>query len=62
MKIHVDTQLCSGHAQCAAVAPKVYALDELGYCAADGLEVADDQQEAARKGAMACPEQAITVD
>lgn len=61
MKIHLDSGLCSGHALCAAVAPDVYALDDVGYCAADGIEVTDHHQEAARKGAAACPEQAITL-
>ncbi|OJZ76020.1 ferredoxin [Mycobacterium paraffinicum] len=61
MRIHVDTDLCSGHALCAAVAPEVYVLDDVGYCAADGHDVPDDLREAAHKGALACPERAITL-
>jgi ferredoxin len=61
MRIRVDTDLCSGHALCAAMAPEIYVLDDVGYCAADGREVPEDFREAARKGALACPERAITL-
>jgi ferredoxin len=61
MKIEVNRNLCSGHARCNAAAPDVYELDEFGYCAISILEVAADQEDAARDGADACPEHAITV-
>lgn len=61
MRVQVDTERCSGHARCASFAPEVYVLDELGYNVTPLVDVPPDQEDAARKGALACPEQAITV-
>lgn len=61
MKYLVDEALCAGHGQCAAVAPDVYELDGDGFNATVGKAVAvqPSQEDAARSGASACPEQAI---
>lgn len=59
LRIKVNTTLCTGHAMCATRAPEVYQLDDLGYCTADGLEIAQALEAAAYDGARACPEQAI---
>lgn len=61
MRVEVDPNLCMGHAQCNAVAPDVYDLDDDGYCVIHKNEVASELVEQARDGAAACPEQAITV-
>jgi ferredoxin len=61
MKIEVNSALCSGHARCNAAAPDIYELDENGFCAVTVLEVRPDQEAAARDGAGACPERAITI-
>lgn len=63
MKISVDTARCSGHGRCYDLSPEVYASDDEGYCAqrGDTFNVADDLARAARIGAAACPEAAITV-
>jgi ferredoxin len=61
MRIRVDTERCTGHALCAAYAPDVFVLDDLGYNRTELVEVAPEFREQARRGAMACPEQAITV-
>lgn len=60
--IHVDTSRCTGHAQCNSVAAEIYELDDLGYCAVDGLKVSSDQESQALRGAEACPERAIDVE
>lgn len=62
MKITIDTQLCSGHARCAATAPDLFALDDSGYALPFDGEVPPQQEQAARDGAWACPERAITVE
>jgi ferredoxin len=62
VKIRVDAELCSGHARCAAHAPEVFVLDELGYNTTDVDDVPPELQEQARQGAMACPEMAITIE
>ena len=62
MRVRVDVDKCQGHARCAALAPEVYELDELGYNVTPLKEVPPEQEDAARKGALACPELAITVE
>jgi ferredoxin len=61
VKIRVDTTICSGQARCAAAAPAVYSLDDEGYNSTDEREVADAQLADASRGALACPEGAITL-
>lgn len=62
MRIHVDTERCSGHARCRALAPEVYELDDLGYNVTPAKVVPPELENAARRGALACPEQAISVE
>lgn len=62
MRIHVDTERCTGHALCANYAPDVFVLDELGFNRTPATDVAPELEAQARRGANACPEQAITID
>lgn len=62
MRIRIDAERCTGHAQCQSVAPQVYVLDELGYNVMPPTEVPPELEEQARRGALACPELAITVE
>jgi ferredoxin len=62
MKIVVDASRCSGHAQCNALAPDVYELDDRGYCAIREVEVPPGLEDQAQDGADACPEGAITIE
>jgi ferredoxin len=62
MKVTIDTALCSGHARCAATAPEVFDLDDSGYALPIEGETPAEHENAARDGAMACPERAITVE
>ena len=61
MRVEVDLDICEGHGQCNAVAPKVFDLDDGGYCLIHHPEVAPDLESQAEEGARACPVQAITV-
>jgi ferredoxin len=62
MRIRVDAGLCTGHAMCVQQGPDVFVLDELGYNTTESHDVAPEYEEQARRGAMACPEGAITVE
>jgi ferredoxin len=62
MMIHVDRSKCQGHALCAAAAPGLYTLDDDGYSDVDEVEVPAGMEGLARRGVMACPERAITLD
>jgi ferredoxin len=59
--LSVDNGKCQGHARCNAVAPAVFELDDLGYVATASGEVPVGLEDQARKGAAACPEQALKV-
>jgi ferredoxin len=61
MKLEVNKALCSGHARCAATAPEIYELDDNGFNALTVLEVPPELEDAAVRGADACPERAITI-
>lgn len=62
MKIRIERSACVGNARCAAVAEELYKLDDDGYIASDGFDVAPGQEKAARNGAKACPERIIFVE
>jgi ferredoxin len=61
VRVHVDGDVCSGHARCEAAAPGTYELDDQGYNATRDRELDDDEVSGASRGALACPEQAITL-
>jgi ferredoxin len=61
MRVRVERARCQGHARCWVEAGAVYLLDADGYSAVDEAEVTAALEEAARRGAAACPERAITI-
>jgi ferredoxin len=61
VKIKVHPGLCMGWGQCYRWAPAVYWPDDEGYVDFQVLEVPPELEEAARRGADACPEGAITI-
>ena len=61
MKVKVEEGRCQGHARCFAEAPDVYVLDEFGYNTTDVDHVPEHLKEQARRGALACPEQALRI-
>ena len=61
MRIKVHPGLCNGWGECHRWGREVYPLDADGMCEMRLLEVPPEYEDAARLGAMACPEQAITV-
>jgi ferredoxin len=61
VRVVVDSDLCTGHGRCAALAPSVYSLDDQGFCALTEANVVPGDEEAARIGANNCPERAISI-
>ena len=61
MRVQVDRSRCQGHARCWAEASDLYLLDDDGYSAMDDVDVPPGLEDAARRGADACPERAITI-
>lgn len=58
--ITVDRSKCCGYTLCAAEGPDVYSIDDGGYVIAPD-SVPAELEEQARRGAAACPDEAITV-
>jgi ferredoxin len=63
MRVHVDQDLCQGHGRCYSLAPELFEPDEIG----NGVELNDgvvppDQEDAARKAVLNCPERAIVIE
>lgn len=61
MRIIVDTEACTGHAMCQAQNSEVFVLDDLGYNTTPVIEVDVANEDAARRGVLACPERAMTI-
>lgn len=62
MRVSVDDSKCQGHTLCNMVAPEIFHLrEENGHSYVVIDEVPPELQDAARKAALGCPEQAITV-
>ncbi|HEX7856367.1 MAG TPA: ferredoxin [Sphingobium sp.] len=61
MKIRIERGACVGNARCAAISNDLFPLDDDGYIATDGFEVAAGTEKLARNGAKSCPERIIVV-
>ncbi|MBB3600565.1 ferredoxin [Mycolicibacterium sp. BK556] len=62
MKVRLIRSKCAGHAQCYAVAPEIFPIDDEGFCILDERVVEADEVEAARAGVASCPELALVID
>ena len=62
MKVHLERGKCAGHAQCYAVSPDLFPIDEEGYSTLQEHLVAHGDEQAARDGVNACPELALIID
>lgn len=63
MRIHVDDDRCEGHGRCYALAPELFAPDEIGngHEVGDGTVAAGMEHEA-QLAVANCPERAITIE
>jgi ferredoxin len=62
MRVRVDNSKCAGHAQCYAVDPNLFPLDESGYSILQEHEVKPEDEQKTREGVAACPEMALILD
>ncbi|RUU14019.1 ferredoxin [Mesorhizobium sp. USDA-HM6] len=62
MRIIVQNAKCQGHARCAAHAPHIFKLDDAGYILPGNIEVGEEEELTASRGARSCPERALEVD
>jgi ferredoxin len=62
MKVHVEQSKCVGHAQCYAVDPELFPIDESGYSVLEEHEVRPEDAQVTRDGVAACPEMALILE
>jgi len=62
MKVQVDNAKCMGHAQCYAVDPDLFPIDDAGYSTLRPHQVKPEDEELTRQGVAVCPEQALILD
>ena len=62
MRVRVDNSKCAGHAQCYAVDPNLFPLDDYGYSILQEHEVKPEDEQKTRDGVAACPEMALILE
>ncbi|MDZ7884567.1 MAG: ferredoxin [Mycobacterium sp.] len=62
MKVRLERTRCAGHAQCYAVDPEIFPIDDDGYCIMKDHTVAPGNEQATRDGVNACPELALIIE
>jgi ferredoxin len=62
VKVHVEQSKCVGHAQCYAVDPEIFPIDDSGYSTLEEHEVAPEDAQVTRDGVASCPEMALILD
>ncbi|OBK25871.1 ferredoxin [Mycobacterium asiaticum] len=59
MMVRVERSKCVGHAQCYAVDPQLFPIDESGYSILQARQVRPEDEQLTRDGVASCPEMAL---
>jgi ferredoxin len=62
MRIRLEADRCCGHAQCYAVDPELFPIDDSGYCVLEPHTVRPEDADVVRDGVLACPENALILE
>lgn len=62
MRVRLEKSKCVGHAQCYAVDPDLFPIDESGYSILEEHEVAPGDVQVTRDGVDSCPEMALILE
>lgn len=62
MGVRLDASKCVGHAQCHAVNPELFPIDDCGYSVLQANVVRLEDQQDTRGGVAACPESALVLE
>ena len=62
MKVRLEESRCVGHAQCYAVDPNLFPIDESGYSTLEEHEVSPEDEQLVRDGVASCPEMALVIE
>lgn len=61
MKVPLEQSKCVGHAQCNAVDPGLFPIDESGYSILEPHQVRPEDEQLTRDGVASCPEMALVL-
>lgn len=62
MKVRLEKSKCVGHAQCHAVDPDLFPIDDSGYSILEEREVRPEDAQLTRDGVASCPEMALLIE
>ncbi len=62
MKVRLDQSKCVGHAQCYAVDPELFPIDDSGMSILEEHDVRLGDEQLTRDGVAACPEMALILE
>ena len=62
MKVRLERSRCVGHAQCYAVDPDLFPIDDSGYSTLEEHEVSPEDAQLTRDGVASCPEMALVIE
>jgi ferredoxin len=62
MRVGLDKSKCVGHAQCYAVDPDLFPIDDSGYSILEDHEVNPEDAQTTRDGVASCPEMALFIE
>jgi ferredoxin len=62
VKVRLEQSRCVGHAQCYAVDPDLFPIDESGYSILQEHQVRPEDAELVRDGVASCPEMALILE
>jgi ferredoxin len=62
VKVRLEKEKCVGHAQCYAVHPELFPIDDSGYSILEAREVQPGDEAVTRDGVAACPEMALILE
>jgi ferredoxin len=62
VKVRLEKSKCVGHAQCYAVDPDLFPIDDSGYSMLEEHEVRPEDVQSTREGVASCPEMALIIE
>lgn len=62
MRVRLERSKCAGHAQCFAVDPDLFPIDDEGYSILEEHEVVPGDEQLTRDGVASCPELALIIE
>jgi ferredoxin len=62
VKVRLEQSKCVGHAQCYAVDPDLFPIDESGYSILEERQVHPEDEQLTRDGVASCPEMALILE